>query len=333
MALRNLGGWFAAPTLNGWVLFATALVAWADATSLAAILAQARTASYAQTQGTILDSRVEVDRDEVTRYSVSVHYVYEVDGHRYHSARLRYRELEARWHWAKAKVAELPVGAVTTVYYDPASPSEAALMVGLVLADLLAGVLLLPFNLYLAAVWAAIAQNRTSPEGLPPGVQVIDRADGQRIRFPGLSRPNFVALTSGLAAFAVLMTLQHHFEPLGPIWLGVLAWLLVLAAGGLGLLWVRRKYDSGAFDLVFDDLHPSLTLPHSPSIPATVVNRDDVCQVSVFRETTQDSELQDVHEWHVRIHTRDDRAFDICSWKQQASAQGVATWIAQRLGM
>jgi hypothetical protein len=332
MPLHSAGGWFTAPYLNLWVLIGTAGTLFLDVMVARVVLEQARTVTFATTQGTILDSRVDVDRDEITTYSIRVKYQYQVDGKQYENSRYRIKDLDGTWHWTKTKVAELPVGAVTTVYYDPARPADSALMVGLALTDLVLVIFILPFNLFFAVAWMAIVRNLAPDARLPRGMQLIQAPSGsQRLRFPGVSLLSTLALTQVVSTVAVLVALTYWFEPLGSIWPAVVGGLLILGSGVAGMYWVRQTMGSGEYDLVIDDSARTVTLPHDPLVPAPVVPLDDLRGVEIVRETTQDSDANDVHTYHARFRTRDGRLLEICPWNEREDAALLGEWLAQRL--
>jgi hypothetical protein len=92
---------------------------------------------WPETTGRVVATRIEVDNstdsdgDTSTSYDAIVSYEYAVAGRTYRSDRLYLNEtpLFSDEGDARAFLAEYPVGTPVEVYYDPASPGDAAVII------------------------------------------------------------------------------------------------------------------------------------------------------------------------------------------------------------
>jgi hypothetical protein len=82
------------------------------------------------TTGRVLKSRVEVSGGETASVTARVEYAYDVNGRAYQSDQIRAGDTVMRITSsgdAYKTIDRYPVGAIVTVYYNPANPAEAAL--------------------------------------------------------------------------------------------------------------------------------------------------------------------------------------------------------------
>ncbi|GAG30579.1 unnamed protein product, partial [marine sediment metagenome] len=87
---------------------------------------------FVATPGTVTSARVEVDRGEDdTTYTPVIEYRYSVGGVEYRGDRHSYGMMgSSDCHWAEGVVAAYRRPGPITVYYDPAAPAEAVLVLG-----------------------------------------------------------------------------------------------------------------------------------------------------------------------------------------------------------
>jgi hypothetical protein len=86
--------------------------------------------AWRTTTGRVLKSRVEVSGGETTSVTARVEYAYDVNGQAYQSDQIRAGDKVMRITSsgdAYKTTDRYPVGAIVTVYYNPANPQEAAL--------------------------------------------------------------------------------------------------------------------------------------------------------------------------------------------------------------
>jgi hypothetical protein len=299
---------------------------------------QARTQWFHTTPGTVLDSKVEVDHDsEGTSYSVKVKYVYEVNGRDYESERLRYMQSSGSHRWTHATVASLPREKTVTVYYDPQQPSEAVLMPGLAMCDLLGSVFLLPFNLVMLGSWAAVfyaMRSSQPPEGeLPANTRVIPGQYGDVVRFPGVSPVMAAGIGSGGAAFILIFVLMFAFDLHGPYWPVLVAWTLILAAGYAAAWWAQHDQISGKYDLLINDSRRMVAMPSSLGefqSPAWMPF-DQFFQTAVFEEVAKDSDGDETKKYFTQLVTKNHMRLAVHEWSSEDDARRFAEWLAQRL--
>src|SRR5688572_12041458 len=95
---------------------------------------QARSASYAAGKATMLKSEVRSVRGRKGRstHGVEMLYSYEVAGQKYTSDRYAFQATRSSdSQWAHDALAQNPVGATVTIYYDPRRPELSVIRRGL----------------------------------------------------------------------------------------------------------------------------------------------------------------------------------------------------------
>lgn len=131
-------------------MFAFAALVWCaftwtfDGFLVWSIAKQWQASSYAQTTGTITHAGVKRTSGRNSHDVPDVHYAYEVVGQRYENDRLRYDSDLAD---TQQTVAKYPLQSNVTVHYNPRSPGDAVLEVGVNPVGILGAALMLtPFN-------------------------------------------------------------------------------------------------------------------------------------------------------------------------------------------
>lgn len=335
MTLRN-GGCLVLPVVLLFALVWTALTLTFDAAFSFALWQQARSLNFATTQGTVLDSQVDVElRGRKSTYNAQVRYAYQVRGEHYEGTRVRVVQLGGGVG-AEHMVAEFQPGQHVSVYYDPDQPGEAVLMPGLLMGDVLITIFLVPFNMVMLGVWTAIGYmlRMSLPGKLPPYTRVFDGAEGQVVRVPGADPAVAAMIAMGGTAFVLVFVLVFGFAMQGPVWPAIVAWAIILAAGVTSAWWTWREQRSGLYDLIIDDSLQRVAPPRlrTELDPPAWIAIADLERTEVFAETITDS---DGHrkQYITRLVARDRRRHKIHTWMWEGDARRFAVWLAKRLGL
>ena len=222
--------------------------------------------NYADTQGTIVSSRVVTGSGEDgTVYGVKIEYTYSVDGKTYNGTRYRFGD---HWkssdnQWAYQAVAQFPAGATVPVYYSTWHHQEAVLVTGLQGADLYLLAFMTPFNavmLFLArAGWQRWLRRWFKlPAG---GVPIITESRRIRVRLTEWSPVGAAIATTALLAFlsTFAVGISGGFHPSLPL-MGI-TWIVILGGGILAGGWHGLQLRRGKYDLVIDEPAGVLELP------------------------------------------------------------------------
>lgn len=298
----------------GWVLAAVWAFGWSaitllcDVTAGRSIVRQQMALDFPTIQGTIISSKIELQHDEDgAAYRPAISYEYDVAGRRFTCDRYRYG---AWMQNSRARAAEIvdrhPPGSRVVVYYNPADPTDAVLRPGLVAADLLIPLFLMPFNLIMIGSWVFTARSRRQANHVgqpdhhsdggvtlpasPTGAlienksksfrsfRVVDRGTEVHLR-PALAGPlPAAALAATLTAFiaTLVVALTTDSEPSATQM--ALAWALVAGSAGIAACFAA----TGPLDIVIDRVRGTLRLPRSlgRSRPLTI-DRANVVSVDV----------------------------------------------------
>jgi len=331
---ETVGAGVAALFLSVWGLGWSAGTLFFDVDALDGLYETARSQSFPATQGTIRKSRVDVEYDEGTSYTVEVEYDYQVAGQKFVSSRFRWTQSSGSAEWTQAQVAARPPGAVVPVFYDPDNPAQAVLDRDFAMCDLFLPLFMIPFNLIMIGVWAMVYSllRTRGDEDLPWGTELLVAPDGCRLRLPGVL-PGFSALAAaGATAFGLVFVLGFGFDLHGPIWPAVVGWVLVLAAYFGTYYWAKRRLESGEFDLVIDEVRGLVSLPgdelnaHEPS------PRRELAATIIETRTISDSDGE-IKKYFTYFKTCEGRRLRLFEWTSERDAEWLANWLANRLGL
>jgi hypothetical protein len=205
-----------------------------------AIPDQLRSTHFATTEGRILASKVTTNRSssihDPRTYGVEVRYQYRVQGRRYESSQVRYgMQSDSSEGWARNTVSDNPVGAMRTVYYDPAAPDEAVLQTGIDPQENFLLFFVAPFNAFIIYVWAQvrIAARKVAAQG---GAKIDETGSEIHIRFPRTKaiEKAFAAFVVAVIVMTVLIAVLDGWSP--SFGLVTFAWVCALGSAMLGFV-------------------------------------------------------------------------------------------------
>lgn len=301
---------------------------------------QVRALSHPTATGTIIFSEVEVshDGDGVT-YRPSIRYTYSVDGKQFAGNRYRYGQMGTNDRSAHRIVASYPVGMQVEVHHDPNDPADAVLRAGLEGADLFGLMFMLPFNLAMLVLWAAVCRAlyyRTT-EPLAGGAKVMEEGRCLRVRLsPG--KPLLVGIgASGKLAFVLIFVIGFGFGFSPPLGVMLVAWGLIIGGGGAAGLYNQRKVARGDSDLILDDFRQSIVLPRTfGRREQVVIPLGSITSIEVERIEKRHSEGESIRHSYIPTVTFTDGDGAQCrekliEWRDETSAEGLAEWLSERL--
>jgi hypothetical protein len=203
------------------VLIWTIVTGAADLTVAGGLWQQLRSLGFDQTEGTITKSEVETRKGNKGRTyrALDLAYEYDANGRRYTG--------NAYETWPTGGVTEarvdevhgeLPAGARVPVYYDPDSPTTAALHPGLTGQGLMTAWFIGPFNVAAVGLWVGVIPRRQFDPA-----RVVRTDAGWSAPLPGVSRPVVFLIALFAVTFAGVFLL-------GPIYGGEpTAWMMAVA--------------------------------------------------------------------------------------------------------
>jgi len=301
---------------------------------------QIQALGYPVASGSVTHSEVEtVSGDDGPTYRPKIRYGYTVAGKEYVGDRHRYGNWSSGGGYAHRIVASLPVGARVEVHYAPGDPSDAVLTAGVEGMDLFFAMAILPFNLIMLALWTVIGGGVRyrlfpSPAG---GGRVWEDGRYVRVRL-ALGKPLYVgAGVAGLAAFVGTFVIGFGFgsDPSLPAMLVV--WAVILGGGVLAGLAYGRTLAQGQSDLILDQFRRSITLPPTLGRIQDLLIPDEKI-VAIEVERTEKRSSRGVSRAYIPtiVFTDDDgstRREGIVRWTWEARAEGLASWLRERLGI
>ncbi|MEY4387922.1 MAG: hypothetical protein RLY20_3205 [Verrucomicrobiota bacterium] len=299
---------------------------------------QIRAQSFVTTSGTVTHSEVTQHRGNKggTTYGTKIEYTYEVNGQRFEGKTFRYGGFSSSSDSASAYVAvqERPVGATTTVHYDPKNPSDSALSIELRGSDLFMPLFLMPFNLVMLGIWSVPVNWlwRKIRPGDPASAQSFQQERRLHIRLPRYSPVVSGAATVGGASFASIFLVMIPTGGSPGARLMLLVWALVLGAGmGVGL-WQWSKQRRGLTDLVLDPDAQTVRLPATfgrkevQTLPAT-----DITDVNVETIERRGSKGGTTYSYAVTLKRRGSHGEKLTDWSDQERANQFAAWLGEKL--
>ncbi len=238
-----------------------------DAIEFSAIYHQLAALGYATAPGRVISSEVKVSRSTRKRerdtYSPCIRFSYVVGEKPYQGNRYRYGQMASNDNSAARTVAEFPAGAMVTVYYRPADPSDSLLRPGVMGGDLFVLLFLLPFNLVMLVIWRGFAylllpRKRTRLAG---GSKIWDDGFQVRVRLATFTPLAAAVVTIGAVAFGSIFAVGFSVgsNPSLDFMIGV--WSGLLAAGLIAAFLRARRLASGDWDLVIDNMERTIRLP------------------------------------------------------------------------
>jgi len=300
---------------------------------------QIQALGYSTAAGSVTHSEVEtVDGDDGPTYRPNIKYKYSVVGKEHLGDRYRYGQWSSGGRSAHRIVASHPVGSHVEVYYAPADPSDAVLTVGVEGMDLFLAMFMLPFNLVMLGFWIALGgevrQRFFSPSA--GGARVSDDGRCVRVRL-SLWNPFFSgAIAAGGLAFAGTFVIGFGFgaDPSLPVML--VAWGVILGGGAAVCLYGYWRRAEGGSDLILDEFRQCMTLP--PTLgreEEVIVPFEKVVAIEVETAEKRGSRGNVSHSYLPTVVFTDDkgsrRREPIVDWPFEARAQGLASWLRERL--
>lgn len=335
--LAKLGG---AGCLSFFALFWSAMTLGFDGLLARDAFRQLRALGYATTAGSVTHSKVEtVDGDDGPTYRPNIKYKYTVAGKEYQGDRYRYGQWSSGGRSAHRIVASHPVAAQVEVYYSPDDPTDSVLTAGLEGMDLFFAMFMLPFNLVMLGFWIAIGGSIrqrlfASPAG---GAKVRDDGRYVRVRLT-LWNPLFSgAAAAGGLAFAGTFLVAFGFGADPSLATMLVAWGIILGGGVAVWLYGCWRQAGGGSDLILDEFRQCMTLPPTQGREEEVVIPfDKVAAIEVETIEKPGSEGGVSRSYLPTVVFTDSdgsqRREPIAKWPLEDRAQGLASWLRERLG-
>ncbi|HUE73064.1 MAG TPA: DUF3592 domain-containing protein [Pirellulaceae bacterium] len=282
-----------------WLLFWSAITLSFDGVWLWMAATQSLTWTYASTEGTVLESRIErgADSDGDATYDAKIRYEYDAQGqsHRGDTVRNFSMRMNGGRQEAQRIVKRFPVGKRVTVYYDPARPGQSVLKRGLRGGDFFLPLFMTPFNIIMLGGWYAIVGSWRK-NARPAGLRIRD--DGLKV---AAKLYNVTPLTAAVVAvmissFVLIFVCGFGMMALPADWLVTGAWCVVL--GSALLAWSRFRQP--ATTLEYDHFSGRVTIAksggqsHAFTIADIVaVGRDDTPAEPDFVDEDDDEDDDD----------------------------------------
>jgi hypothetical protein len=314
-------------------LFWTVFIGIFDVVVIWGLAGQLWSHTFVAIQADLLERRIEESSGEDgNTYRPHVRYRYSVNGRQYESSRVRFSYV-SDGNRARAE-AELPpqqVGQPITVYYSTHSPATAVLHTGVEPMQLMLPLFLMPFNaVSLVGVLLVIELRLSRRLGRPYfGMRV--RETGQaitEIRFYKVSPPVAIVVAAGAAGFALtfaVMMPPDRWLPL-PVKL-VTAWVLALLVVVIAWHWARRSGTA----LLLDPFRSTITyLPAAGAMEETIPV-EQLAAVSKSEKLKIDADGDQLYSGEVKLLTKDGRSLPLTTQADEASADRLVRWLAERL--
>jgi hypothetical protein len=315
-------------------LFWTAIVGTFDLFVGRDVIHAVRSGGFQTTTGTVISSEVtEHSGDEGPTYRAEIRYSYRVFGDEMTSDRYSFAAFPPSGsRWARERVAAYPVGRSVTVYYDADDPELSALKPGIEGSTLFMLLFLTPFNVVMIGLWWFVGPqfwhwwNGTQP---PPAPWFRD-GGALRVRLPYLPPLGSALGTAGFCAFVGIFVIGFStgFEPSVDTMLGT--WLVVLGlsvAAGVNV-WLKER--EGAFDLVIRDRSVELPAIYG-RVERRTLDRSAISGVAIEKTEYEDSEKSTTYE--VRFQRRGGGHETLVTWHDGQSAERLAVWLREKLGL
>lgn len=286
---------------------------------------------WPQVMGTITTSTATAYRNKNgRRYRPSVTYTYEIDGETRTGKVITIGESRGPSFRSEKSALELyPVGATVPVFVDPASPSNAALVVGLQ-RNTVAFLFFVGLLNAVAAIMLRPSIRSFAFRGEPIRYYLVEDSPQRAVlRLAHMTAPEFGFLWGGIASAA--MGVAVLLVP-GPVLLAAAAGLGVVAIVCLlGFLRRRSTLAAGRHDVVVDRGSGLLTLPPKwteaagPTIDMAMVDRVELRASESRSKNKQATAEIAVHaaEWEEPRVT--------ATWMTLDEAAVIANWLRQEL--
>jgi hypothetical protein len=329
------GGAFVLVWLVGW----SACTLTGDGIWVVSMIWQAGSAHYASTEGTIVDSRVEVNSDsEGTSYEAKVSYDYQVAGRVYRGERISYSMRFTGGHKAAGDtVRRYAAGKRVRVYYSPPQPAAAVLEPGIRGCDFFMPLFMMPFNLVTIAGWYAVLVSRRKG-ARPIGMQVRDDGLSVVARLYNVRPITAAAVALFITSFVLILVCGFEIIPVPIDWLVVGAWLVAIGAAAAGYFVFRQPKTR----LQYDQLSGRIVILQSDGLSHAFTS-SDVIRVGVEDRRwmaagmprRHDDDGQRLPSFSPTIAYRDsqgvERTIELANWSSQEAAEWAAHWLRQTL--
>jgi hypothetical protein len=145
------------------LLFVSAIVLPMSFIITKGIVNQARSLWFAETQATVLSSKVEVSNNEGPSYAPSISYRFDVDGKTFRNDVISHEVRIFSEQFARDFVAARPPGSRIPIFYSGGSPQSSTATRGITGGGLLMVVFMIPFNIIflvcIIATWSVFSDN------------------------------------------------------------------------------------------------------------------------------------------------------------------------------
>jgi hypothetical protein len=296
---------------------------------------QHRSATFAQTVGMVVSSRIQENSDsDSTTYRPEVHYTYQVNGETLTGTKVRFQSWSSSDHgYARKITRDYPVGSSVTVYYNPIRPEEAVLETQVGGPEYFLFLFLLPFNIIMVCLWygnvAALFPAKTVPlSGYPiiesPGQISIRLSSFNAFALAGA----VVFLLSFLSIFVVAFTIGMSLSLSG-----LIGWLIFFGTAAFcAFVWQQYRLDSGRCDFRIDRQTRMVDVPQTMQraahrIPLDAITEIDLVSKSSDNMVTYCPVLNWIDEFGARQESR------LIEISDQDQAEALRRWLRQQLGL
>jgi hypothetical protein len=298
---------------------------------------QQRATKFATTQGRIV--RSEMGRGAVSLRGLDIDYIYIVNGVEYNGHHYRYDDLHVPFEWS-ATVELHPRLSLQTVYYNPKNPADSLLQPGVEGGDLLLLLFALPLNVLTVAAWSAMLGRLKEKSNMP-------RAGGLKIvKQPGKTEVSLVetsALAAGFYAMAAVaffatfpILIASRFDPKPHLM--KMTWVAVVATGVVVFIWRMLRNLSGIYNLRFDKVSQTVTLPQTAGRKkAVAIPLHEICGVSMERRVSKSpsgTHFSYLPALNCDRSNRESQSIKLIplGWSEE-KARAFSQWLSQELGV
>lgn len=314
-------------------LFWTAVIGVFDVTVGRDVVNAVRSESFHTTTGTVISSKVtEHSGDEGPTYSADIVYRYNVLGFERTGDTYRFGTYAPGSRWARNVVAAHRVGQPVTVYYDAHDPTLSVLKPGLDGSSLFMLLFLLPFNVAMLGLWWIVGPQLWHwwRGTVPPPATWFRDGGATRVRLPYLPAVGAGLVTAGFCAFVAIFAIGFTtgFQPSVDTMIATWAIVLVLAVAAGANTWLKER--QGAFDVVIRERFVELPAMYGRTKRCTL-DRAAISGVAIEKTEYADSDRSTTYD--VRFEQRGGACETIVTWSDGESAERLAAWLRERLGL
>jgi hypothetical protein len=300
------------------------------------LLRQSRASFFQTVTGKMIINEVTTNYSNRggSSFEANLRYVYTVDGENYEGHIWRHGLMPTDYPSNKALVDTLRAGGAPIVYYNPRDPADSLLSPGIVGSDLLAPLVLIPFDLLvlvvvLVPIWQWTRWNVPYAVAGGENWRIAERR--YRVHLPqrspaayGLIAIDITAWPAALAAY-----LADQGDPSLPRML--VTWVVVLGSGAAAGGWVAARQSGGRADLVIDDRAGTIVLPCTFGRTKTVILRQSDVQDVVIAETVKSRFGHSESSYEVTFVRSDGTRDQLTAWHDEERARTLTGWLARRL--